>query len=69
MLVTASLDPIRDSGRDYARALADAGADFVFLEMEGVTHSFTNIRQAVPSAQADLERVIAAMKFMLENAS
>lgn len=69
VLVTASLDPIRDSGRDYARALADAGADFVFLEMQGVTHSFTNIRQAVPSTQGDLERMIAAMKFMLENAA
>ncbi|MEL7190112.1 MAG: alpha/beta hydrolase [Pseudomonadota bacterium] len=65
VLVTASLDPIRDSGRDYAKALADAGADYVFLEMEGVTHSFTNIRGAVPCAQGDLERVIAAMKFML----
>ena len=69
VLVTASLDPIRDSGRDYAKALSDAGADFVFLEMEGVTHSFTNIRQAVPSTQGDLERMIAAMKFMLENAA
>ena len=66
VLVTASLDPIRDSGRDYAKALADAGRDFVFLEMKGVTHSFTNLRQAVPSTQDDLERVIAAMKFMLE---
>lgn len=65
VLVTASLDPIRDSGRDYAKALADAGADFVYLEMKGVTHSFTNLRQAVPSAQGDLERMIAAMKLML----
>lgn len=65
VLVTASLDPIRDSGRDYAKALADVGADFVFLEMKGVTHSFTNLRQAVPSAQNDLERMIAAMKLML----
>ena len=62
VLVTASLDPIRDSGRDYAKALADAGADFTFIEMKGVTHSFVNLRQAVPSTQADLERVIAAMK-------
>ncbi len=69
VLVTASLDPIRDSGRDYAKALADAGADFIFLEMKGVTHSFTNLRQAVPSAQADLERMIAAMKFMLGDAA
>lgn len=66
VLVTASLDPIRDSGRAYAAALADAGRDFIFLEMKGVTHSFTNLRAAVPSAQGDLERVIAAMKFMLE---
>lgn len=67
IVVTASLDPIRDSGRAYARALVDAGRDVVFLEMRGVTHSFTNLRQMVPSTQKDLERVIAAMKFMLEN--
>ncbi|MEM1196954.1 MAG: alpha/beta hydrolase fold domain-containing protein, partial [Pseudomonadota bacterium] len=65
VLVTASLDPIRDSGRDYAKALADAGADFAFIEMKGVTHSFVNLRQAVPSTQADLERIIAAMKHKL----
>lgn len=62
---TASLDPIRDSGRDYAKALVDAGRDVIYLEMQGVTHSFSNIRQAVPSTQGDLERVIAAMKLML----
>lgn len=67
IVVTASLDPIRDSGRAYARALVDAGRDVVFLEMRGVTHSFTNLRGAVPSTQADLERIIAAMQFMLAN--
>lgn len=67
IVVTASLDPIRDSGREYAKALVDAGRDVVFIEMRGVTHSFTNLRQMVPSTQRDLERVIAAMKFMLEN--
>ncbi len=67
IVVTASLDPIRDSGRAYAKALVDAGRDVVFLEMRGVTHSFTNLRGAVPSTQKDLERIIAAMKFMLEN--
>lgn len=65
VLVTASLDPIRDSGREYAKALADHGRNFLFLEMKGVTHSFTNLRAAVPSTQGDLEQVIAAMKFML----
>lgn len=67
ILVTASLDPIRDSGRAYAKALVDAGRDVVFIEMRGVTHSFTNLRQMVPSTQKDLERIIAAMRFMLEN--
>ena len=67
IVVTASLDPIRDSGREYAKALVDAGRDVVFLEMRGVTHSFTNLRAAVPSTQRDLERVIAAMRFMLES--
>lgn len=67
ILVTASLDPIRDSGRAYARALVDAGRDCLFIEMRGVTHSFTNLRQMVPSTQTDLERIIAGMKFMLEN--
>ncbi len=66
VLVTASLDPIRDSGRDYGAALAQAGVDHIFLEMKGMTHSFTNLRQAVPSAQADLEAVFDAMKLMLK---
>jgi acetyl esterase len=67
IVVTASLDPIRDSGRAYAKALVDAGRDCVFIEMRGVTHSFTNLRGAVPSTQKDLERIIAAMQFMLAN--
>ncbi|MBV7260062.1 alpha/beta hydrolase [Erythrobacter crassostreae] len=68
VLVTASLDPIRDSGRDYAKALVDAGRDVIFLEMRGLTHSFTNLRGAVPSAQSDLERIVAAMKSLLGDA-
>lgn len=68
VLVTASLDPIRNSGRDYGKALIEAGADVTFIEMKGVTHSFCNLRQAVPSTQGDLERVIAAMKSTLASA-
>ena len=68
VLTTASLDPIRDSGRDYGKALIDAGRDVVFLEMQGLCHAHTNLRAAVPSAQADLERMIGAMKLMLGTA-
>ncbi|MFM7403854.1 MAG: alpha/beta hydrolase fold domain-containing protein, partial [Erythrobacter sp.] len=68
-VVTASLDPIRDSGRAYAKALVDAGRDVLFIEMRGVTHSFSNLRQMVPSTQRDLERVAAAMQFVLANSA
>jgi acetyl esterase len=66
ILVTASLDPIRDSGREYAAALAKAGADHMHIEVKGLTHSFSNLRLAVPSAQGEMERIFAAMKLMLE---
>lgn len=69
VLVTASLDPIRDSGRDYGAALSQAGIAHVFIEVVGGTHSFSNLRQAVPSYQADLERVFAAMKLMLASSA
>ncbi len=66
ILVTASLDPIRDSGRDYAAALAQAGRDHMHIEVQGLTHSFSNLRQAVPSTQDEMDRIFAAMKLMLE---
>lgn len=69
VLITASLDPLRDSGRIYAAALAQHGIDHIYLEMQGTTHSFTNLRQAAPSNQADTEAIFAAMKMMLEHRS
>ena len=54
---------------DATKALIDAGRDCMFIEMRGVTHSFTNLRQAVPSTQRDLERIVAAITFTLENAA
>ena len=66
VLITASLDPIRDLGREYAAALATHGIDHIFLEMKGVPHSFTNLRQGIAGAQEDTEAIFAAMKFMLE---
>ncbi|WP_230206897.1 alpha/beta hydrolase [Novosphingobium sp. Gsoil 351] len=68
VLVTASLDPIRDSGRVYGAQLILAGSDVVFLEMKGSIHGFTTLRKALPSAQADMQRIFAAMRLMLGNA-
>ena len=65
LLVTASLDPLRDQGRRYAAALAAAGVECHFMEMAGSIHGFVNLRKAVPSAQADLLAILAQAKLML----
>lgn len=66
VLVTAGLDPIRDSGRVYGAELIRAGADVIFLEMKGNIHGFTQVRKAIPSAQADLHSIFAAIRLLLE---
>ena len=65
LVVTAGLDPIRDQGRAYAAACAEAGVDTVFLEAKGSIHGFINLRKAIPSADADIARCIAALKLLL----
>jgi len=62
VLATASLDPIRDSGRGYGAALVRAGSPLVFLERVGTIHGFIQVRKAIPSAQADLEAILAALR-------
>ncbi|OYW47523.1 MAG: lipase [Novosphingobium sp. 12-63-9] len=66
VLVTAGLDPIRDSGRAYGAELVRAGTEVVFLEMKGTIHGFVQFRKAIPSAQADLHSIIAAIRLLLE---
>ena len=66
VLVTAGLDPIRDSGRMYGAELVRAGVEVVFLEMKGTIHGFTQLRKAVPSAQADMKSIFAAVRLLLE---
>lgn len=66
VLVTAGLDPIRDSGRVYGEALIRAGAEVVFLERKGTIHGFTQLRKALPSANEDMQAIFAAVKLLLE---
>ncbi|WP_068076341.1 alpha/beta hydrolase [Novosphingobium lentum] len=65
VLVTAGLDPIRDSGRVYGAQLMLAGSDVVFLEMKGTIHGFTQLRKAIPSGQHDMQRIFAAIRLLL----
>jgi acetyl esterase len=68
LVLTASLDPIRDQGRAYAAACAQAGVTTVFREAEGTIHGFINLRRAVPSGQADIEGCFDVLKLMLKEA-
>lgn len=68
LVQTASLDPIRDQGRAYAAACAQAGVPTVFLEAKGNIHGFINLRKAIPSSQADIDSGVAALKLILKEA-
>lgn len=68
VVVTASLDPIRDQGRAYAAALIAAGVPTVFREARGTIHGFANLRQAIPSARGDVAGALAALKAVLVEA-
>lgn len=67
VLCTAGLDPLRDSGRNYAAHLIQQGTEVAYLEFPGIIHGFTTLRKAIPSGQGDLERFLDAVKLMLEH--
>ncbi len=66
VLTTASLDPIRDPGRDYAAELIRCGVEVTYLEARGNIHGYINLRKAVPSSQRDVDDLIGAMRSALE---
>lgn len=65
IVATAGLDPLQDQGRRLAARLVLAGVDTLYLNMAGLTHDFSSTRKALPSAQAEVEKIFAAMKLML----
>lgn len=66
VLLTAGLDPLRDSGREYGAALASAGVDLTFIEARGMIHGFLQMRKALPSTLRDMDALFAAMAATLE---
>jgi len=68
VVVTASLDPIRDQGRAYAGALIAAGVPTVFREAVGNVHGFITLRKAIPSAGGDVAGMMAALKAVIVEA-
>jgi acetyl esterase len=69
LVLTASLDPIRDQGRAYAAACAEAGVPVMFREAKGNIHGFINLRRAIPSSEADISDAVAALKLILAEAA
>ncbi len=66
VVCTAGLDPLRDSGRNYAAHLIQQGTEVAYLEFPGIIHGFTTLRKAIPSGQRDLDAFLKAVKMMLE---
>ncbi len=68
LVVTASLDPIRDQGRAYAAACVEAGVPTIFREAKGNIHGFINLRKAIPSSKEDIEGCVVALHLLLTEA-
>jgi len=68
VIITASLDPIRDQGRAYAAALAQAGVPVTYREAIGNIHGFVTLRQATPSSQGDVTAFLSVLKGVIAEA-
>jgi len=68
LVLTASLDPIRDQGRAYAAALVDAGVHTVFREAVGNIHGFFTLRKAIPSSAGDVAGFVVALRALITEA-
>lgn len=67
VIVTASLDPLRDQGKAYANKLREAGVPVREMMAEGNIHGFICLRKAIPSTQADVAKLFGLMKDTLTN--
>jgi acetyl esterase len=66
VLVTASLDPLRDQGRAYAAKLIEAGVPTSYYEGKGLIHGFATYRRVIPSAQVDTLAFLKLARTMLD---
>lgn len=68
LVVTASLDPLRDQGKAYADKLREAGVPVTYKCAEGNIHGYICLRKGIPSSQADVEENLAALKQVIAEA-
>ncbi len=65
VIMTASLDPLRDQGRALAGEIAKVGGEVVYLEAAGTIHGFWSMRRLLPSSAPDVARCLAHLRIML----
>ena len=65
VIITASLDPLRDQGRALASEIAKVGGEVVYLEAEGTIHGFWSLRALLVSSAHDVARTLAHLKLMI----
>jgi len=65
LVLTASLDPLRDQGRTYAAALIAHGIPTIYREAVGNIHGHITLRKAIPSSQTDVESALGVLKAMI----
>jgi acetyl esterase len=65
LVFTAGLDPLRDQGCAYAKAVEAAGVRVIYDEATGNLHNFLCLRKAIPSTAQDMERMIGHMRSLL----
>lgn len=65
IVVTASLDPLRDQGRAYVAKLAEAGVPVTYREAVGNIHGYINLRKGIPSSNGDIAAGFAALLTLL----
>lgn len=68
LIITASLDPLRDQGRAYAGELIRAGVPTVYREAVGNIHGFITLRKAIPSSAGDVASCFRILKDMINEA-
>ena len=62
MVVTAEFDPLRDEGKAYADALAEAGVATTYLCADGLIHDFFATATLLPCSRPPFETACAALK-------